>query len=155
MGMENIGGGDVFKLARDKPLAFIVAYTSDALRREWDGAINTVMYMAGKSSGEKAAKSLGKVESLEEAVEAVNKVLGGHWRMEVVEKEGKHYALFSDCLLRQMYRDAGIKDVHPLPFCYFHAGFIAGILEEILGRRVDLKPLSRGPERCFENLLLG
>lgn len=149
-----VGDNRVLSLARDDPIAFIVAYASEALRKEWDGAINTVMYMAGKSSGKEAAKSLGSASTLEEAVKRVNDAFGGHWRIDLVEKEGSRYAVFSECMLRGMYRSAGLDDVHPLPFCFFHAGFIAGILEEMLGRRVDLKPISRGAERCLEQIII-
>jgi len=141
-------------LAKEEPLAFMVAFVSEALRREWGDAINTVMYISGKDAAREIHVSESS-ESLEGAVEKLNSLLGGHWRMEVEEREGKRYAVFKQCRLRELYRKAGIGDGKPLPFCFFHAGFIAGILERTLGRRVDLKPISRGDDACIEELILG
>ncbi len=141
------------RLSREDPLAFITAFVSDALRKEWGVAINTIMYISGKDAARKLSPP-GRAGSLEEAIGMLNEMLGGHWGVRVAEKGGKRYAIFTECMLRKIYIKAGLRDGKPLPFCYFHAGFVAGMLEGILGRQVDLKPVSRGAESCLEELLL-
>jgi hypothetical protein len=41
-----------------------------------------------------------------------------------------------------------------LPTCYFHVGFFAGLLERILGKKVNLKILSKGPLSCVEQVII-
>ncbi len=146
---------EIKRLVREDPMAFIVSYTALALKNEWGRAMNTAMYIAGKESAAKIAEQLPRADGLEDAASKINSFFGNHWTLRLARKEGKTYAVFEKCMLRIMYAKAGIKGPEPLPFCYFHAGVVAGMLEVLTGMRVDIKPLSRGLENCLEEVVVG
>lgn len=62
--------------------------------------------------------------------------------------------VFDRCVLRDLYKRGRVELGEPLPTCYFHIGFCARILEKMLGKKVNLKAISKGPLSCVEQIII-
>ncbi len=137
-------------IARENPNEFILLAVALSLKNTWGPTANVALYSSGKELGKSLKLSFEKVDNLEEAFKEVEKALDNAWKGRL---EGDKL-IFEKCSLRELYKKGGVETNDPLPICYFHMGFFAGLLERILGKKVNLKLLSRGPLSCVEQVII-
>ena len=141
---------NLLSMARGDPSEFILLAISLSLKETWGSTANVALYRSGKELGKSLGIRFEKTLSLEEAVKELERILGNAWKGRL---EGDKL-VFDKCILRDLYRRGGVELDEPLPTCYFHIGFCAGVLERILGRKVNLKAMSRGPLSCVEQIIM-
>ncbi len=129
---------------------FFLLALSISLKENWGPAANVALYSSGKELGKSFGSKFRGAGSLEEAIESAKRALGGAWN---VKLDGNR--LISDkCFLKELYERGGFSPKEPLPTCYFLLGFCAGILEEALGKKVNMRVDSYGASSCIELVIM-
>jgi len=137
-------------MAKENPLEFVLLAVSLSLKNTWGPAANVALYSSGKELGRSLKLDIESCESLEDAKKEIENALGNAWKGQL---EGDKL-IFKECVLRNLYKRGGLEVNESLPTCYFHVGFCAGLLERILGKKVNLKILSKGPLSCVEQVII-
>ncbi len=137
-------------IAKENPSEFVLLAVSLSLKNTWGPAANVTLYSSGKELGKSLKLNIEKCSSLEEALKEIERTLGNAWKGRL---DGDKL-IFEECVLRDLYRRGGAKLSEPLPTCYFHMGFCAGILERIMRKKVNMKVLSKGPLSCVEQIII-
>ncbi|MFX0161999.1 MAG: hypothetical protein ACFE68_01505 [Candidatus Hodarchaeota archaeon] len=106
-----------------------------------------ILYGSGKSAGKKIGKTKELVGNLSEALNVVTEI---HNAIKLgMTDEGK--IVCNDCPFREMLEAAAL----PLGgvICSLGHGYIAGILQELTGKKIDIKTEHAGPNACLLNAL--
>lgn len=121
----------------------------------------SLSYNSGKSLARSLTKGMS-AGSIEEALRKVSEVFEGAWVVEVFERKhgekpsdprGTVYELvFRDCPIRQTCFREGVKQGEVL--CYLTHGVIAGAMENLLGKRVELDIEKPGANACLKKLIV-
>ncbi|MGB8646219.1 MAG: hypothetical protein WCF84_13355 [Anaerolineae bacterium] len=119
---------------------------------------NALMYQTGKDMGHIEGKKLDRTTDLGKALEMLTEAEQGVWDIElwkdvgaadyIFEEDGiqKAYVLFRECPMRQVCLTHGIKEDGVS--CRITHGLFAGMLSEVMGRKVDLHVVHAGPNAC-------
>ena len=150
VGGSEMDGNSLTSIAKENPSEFVLLAVSLSLKNTWGPTANVALYSSGKELGKSLNLDIRNVGSLEEAFSEIEKALNNAWKGRL---DGDKL-IFEECVLRELYRRGGIQSSEPLPTCYFHMGFCAGMLEKILGKKVNLKVLSKGPLSCVEQIII-
>ncbi len=141
---------DFASMVKENPIEFVLLAISLSLKNSWGPAANVALYSSGKELGKSLKLNIESCENLGDAIDEIEKALGNAWKSRLEDDK----LIFEECILRSLYKRGGIEDNEPLPTCYFHVGFCAGLLEKILGKKVNLKILSKGPLSCVEQVII-
>ncbi len=121
-------------------------------------AANALMYQTGKDLGKLEGEKLDKTDALAKALEMLMKVEKGVWQIELWKDRGvadytfeedgvtKAHLVFRECPIRQVCVAHGIKQDGVL--CRITHGLFAGMMGEVMGKKVDLHVEHPGPNAC-------
>lgn len=121
-------------------------------------AANALMYQTGKDMGKAEAKKLDKTDDLLKALEMLSAAEEGVWQIEPWKDVGvadyffqennvrKAYLVFHECPMRQVCLTHGVKMDGVI--CRITHGLFAGMLGEVMGKKVDLRVEHAGPNAC-------
>jgi predicted hydrocarbon binding protein len=128
---------------------------------------NSMAYVAGKRLGKKLSRNAEKTEDIEKALASVRAVLEANsclWQFETIMPKGRKSLIettedgdeilivFRDCMIRQSLFSFGHHQKGSL--CNMMFGFFSGALENITGRRSQLKIIHAGENACLKQLIL-
>ena len=131
------------------------------------GPANSMAYVAGKKLGKRFSKDAPKTQDIQQALEAVHQVLMDNhclWHfepfqpkqrpqlIESTEDGDELYLVFRDCMIRQSLFSFGHHQKGSL--CNMMFGFFAGALENIMGKRSQLKIEHAGENACLKKLII-
>ena len=107
-----------------------------------------ILYGSGKSAGKKIGKTREVAASLAEALNVVNEI---HNAIKLEPSENEKIVC-RDCPFREMLEAAAL----PLGgvICSLGHGYIAGMLQELTGKKMDLVMEHAGPNACLISVLL-
>jgi predicted hydrocarbon binding protein len=124
-----------------------------------------IIFNTGMEDGKFLGKNLPKTESVEEAVEEVNKAFEGVWKVEVFAEKGKDTPMFTDemgneamkivvheCPIRQAVLSHGMKQGGPI--CHLTNGNLCGMISEITGRKTGMEIEHAGPNSCLKRVYI-
>ncbi len=118
-----------------------------------------LMYITGKDLGREEGNRLDATEDIEEALESIYGPPGEVWHAtlwknaedeEYVFGEGlemKMHLLFSACPIREACLASGVRMDGVV--CQITHGYLAGALERIFERKVDIRTDHAGPGACM------
>lgn len=121
-------------------------------------AANALMYQTGKDMGRHEGKKLDKTDDVAKAFEMLMKAEEGVWQMELWKDDGvqdfvfdrdgmkKAHVIFRECPVRQVCLTHGIKMDGVV--CRITHGLFAGMMSEVMSKKVDLKVEHAGPNAC-------
>lgn len=129
-------------------------------------------FLAGKDLAKDAAKDFEKAdeflphltEDIEKALEELTDAFKGGWRCAVWHKKGVPQIrkneegntvidlVFRECVIRETLKEVNGEQKGPL--CRVASGFIAGVLEEVTGKKVELEIIHAGPRSCLKELTI-
>lgn len=119
---------------------------------------NVLMYQTGKDMGKIEGKKLDKSEDLAKAIGMLMDAKEGVWRIELWKDKGvadpffeeggvrKAHLVFTECPIRQVCMSRGIPQDGVI--CRITHGLFAGMIGEVLGKKVDLRVEHAGPNAC-------
>ncbi len=117
-----------------------------------------MMYQAGRDAGSSQREPFGRCADVEEALRMVLMEGDDIWLFEAWQEPGaedvwteangrsRAFFVFRRCPLLSLARNAG--SVPGGILCHTLHGYIAGSLENIVGRRVDVRVAHCGPRAC-------
>jgi len=107
-----------------------------------------ILYGSGKSAGKKIGKTREVAASLADALNVVNEI---HNAIKLEPSENGN-VVCRDCPFREMLEAAAL----PLGgvICSLGHGYMAGILQELTGKKVDVVTEHAGPNACLLSVLL-
>ncbi len=132
-----------------------LAHASDTLIGK---ASNALMYQTGKDLGRIEGKKLDKTDNIAKALDMLMSVEEGVWHIEpwkdtglddyTFEDEGikKARLIFRECPIRQVCMTHGVEQDRVI--CRITHGLFAGMMSEILGKKVDVHVEHAGPNAC-------
>jgi len=141
-----------------KALMKIVASLGHASDTLIGKAANTLMYQTGKDLGRLEGAKLDKTDDISKALDMIAKAEDGVWEIEPWKDEGvsdfifeeggahKAYLIFKECPIRQVCMAHGIKQDGII--CRITHGLFAGIIGEVMDKKVDLHVEHAGPNAC-------
>jgi predicted hydrocarbon binding protein len=141
-----------------KALMKIVASLSHASDTLIGKAANTLMYQTGKDLGKIEGAKMDKTDDLSKALDMIAKAEEGVWEIELWKDKGvadyifedggvrKAYLVFKDCPIRQVCMTHGVKQDEVI--CRITHGLFAGIMGEVMEKKVDLHVEHAGPNAC-------
>ncbi|HMK56685.1 MAG TPA: hypothetical protein VK448_08625 [Dissulfurispiraceae bacterium] len=121
-------------------------------------AANALMYQTGKDLGKIEGKKLDKSDDLETALKMLMKAEEGVWQIDPWKDEGaadyifeegnvkKARLVFRECPVRQVCMTHGVEQDKVI--CRITHGLFAGMMGEILGKKVDVHVEHAGPNAC-------
>ncbi|HMK60232.1 MAG TPA: hypothetical protein VK452_03690 [Dissulfurispiraceae bacterium] len=121
-------------------------------------AANALMYQTGKDLGKIEGKKLDKSDDLETALKMLMKAEEGVWQIDPWKDEGasdyifeegnvkKARLIFRECPVRQVCMTHGVEQDKVI--CRITHGLFAGMMGEILGKKVDVHVEHAGPNAC-------
>jgi predicted hydrocarbon binding protein len=121
-------------------------------------AANALMYQAGKDMGKTEGKKLDKTNDLAKALEMLMHAEEGVWFAELWKDQGQNdfviqnngissaCVIFRECPIRQVCLSHGTKMDGVI--CRITHGLFAGMLGEVMNKKVDLKVEHAGPNAC-------
>ncbi len=121
-------------------------------------AAKALMYQSGKEMGKAEAKKLDRTDDLLKALAMLDDAEHGVWHIEpwaddgatsyIVEQDSSKIArlIFRECPIRQVCLTHGIPQDGAL--CRITHGLFAGMMGEIMDKRVELKVEHPGPNAC-------
>jgi predicted hydrocarbon binding protein len=145
-------------------LSALTAALSKASGKLLGRSANSIMYLSGSDMGKEEGQKLDRTDDLAQAVElAMNAELGG-WHIElwqdadqanlIVNEEGfdRAWIIFRECPVRQVCL------AHDVPMgealCQLSHGYFAGVMSQILDKKVDLHLEHAGINVCKKQLRL-
>jgi len=94
---------------------------------------------AGRRLGKRTKEKLGRIESIEEALDTLiyhtGALHGYNIEIDHIE-DGRIYINVLNCFVRNILRDRGLATESPL--CGITCGYIKGALNELTGKKVDV-----------------
>ncbi|NLI99270.1 hypothetical protein GX441_11515 [bacterium] len=141
-----------------KALMKIVASLSHASDTLIGKAANTLMYQTGKDLGKIEGAKMDKTDDLSKALDMIAKAEEGVWEIELWKDKGvadyvfedagvrKAYLVFKECPIRQVCMTHGVKQDEVI--CRITHGLFAGIMGEVMEKKVDLHVEHAGPNAC-------
>jgi len=132
-----------------------LAHASDTLIGK---ASNALMYQTGKDLGKLEGKKLDKTDDIVRALEMLMRAEEGVWHIEpwkntesesfIYDEDGirKARLIFRECPIRQVCMTHGIEQDKVI--CRITHGLFAGMMSEILGKKVDVHVEHAGPNAC-------
>ncbi len=122
-------------------------------------------FIAGRNLAKDVARDVGveQTEDVENALEQLANAFKGGWKFVVWHKKGVPQIrkengntvidlVFRECVIRETLKEVNGEQQGPL--CRVASGFIAGLLEEITGKRVELEIIHAGPRSCLKELTI-
>ena len=121
-------------------------------------AAKALMYQTGKDMGKIEGKKLDRTNDLSKAIDMLMKAEEGVWFIEpwlddgatnfIFQEDGisKARVVFRECPIRQVCVTHGTKQDGVI--CRITHGLFAGMLTEVMSRRVELKVEHPGPNAC-------
>lgn len=121
-------------------------------------AANALMYQTGKDLGRIEGKKLDKTDDLVKALDMMMKAEEGVWQIEPWKDEGspdyifeengikKARLIFRECPVRQVCMTHGVQQDKVI--CRITHGLFAGMMGEVLGKKVDVHVEHAGPNAC-------
>ncbi len=121
-------------------------------------AAKALMYQSGKEMGKAEAKKLDRTDDLLKALAMLDEAERGVWHIEpwaddgassfIVEQDGSHVAhlIFRECPIRQVCLTHGIAQDGAI--CRITHGLFAGMMGEIMNKRIEVKVEHAGPNAC-------
>jgi predicted hydrocarbon binding protein len=121
-------------------------------------AAKALMYQSGKEMGKAEGKKLDRTDDLLKALAMLDDAEQGVWQIEpwaddgatsyIAEQDGSKVAhlIFRECPIRQVCLTHGIPQDGAL--CRITHGLFAGMMGEIMGRKVEVKVEHAGPNAC-------
>jgi len=121
-------------------------------------AANALMYQTGKDLGKIEGKKLDKTDDLVKALGMLMKAEEGVWQIDpwkdgenpdyFFEENGvkKSHLIFRECPVRQVCMTHGVEQDRVI--CRITHGLFAGMMGEILGKKVDIHVEHAGPNAC-------
>ena len=119
---------------------------------------NALMYQTGKDMGKTEGKKLDKTGDLGTALKMLMDVEKGVWEIELWKDEGatdyffveegvtKAYTVFRECPIRQVCLTHGL--VQDGVICRITHGLFAGMMSEVMSKKVDVHVTHAGPNSC-------
>lgn len=119
---------------------------------------NVLMYQSGKDMGKIEGRKLDKTEDLSKAIQMLLSAKEGVWRIELWKDKGaadyffeeggarKAHLVFMECPIRQVCLSRGVQQDGVI--CRITHGLFAGMMGEVMGRKVDLRVEHAGPNSC-------
>ncbi len=132
-----------------------LAHASDTLIGK---ASNALMYQTGKDLGRIEGKKMDKTDDLVKALEMLMSAEEGVWHIEpwkdkgvadyIYEEDGvkKARLIFGECPIRQVCMTHGVEQDKVI--CRITHGLFAGMMSEVLGKKVDVHVEHAGPNAC-------
>lgn len=132
-----------------------LAHASDTLIGK---ASNALMYQTGKDLGRIEGKKLDKTEDIAKALEMLMKAEEGVWQIALWKDNGvtdyifeengikKARLVFGECPIRQVCMTHGTEQDKVI--CRITHGLFAGMMGEVLGKKVDIHVEHAGPNAC-------
>jgi hypothetical protein len=119
-----------------------------------------LIYQNSRDLGIKEGKKLDRADNLATAMEVIKKSPWGEvWSIELWRDQGQSADTFIDekgqqsawlvwreCPVRQVCRSEGVAQVGVM--CHISYRMFAGILSSVLDNKVDITPVSVGPNAC-------
>ena len=117
-----------------------------------------LIFNTGVEEGRRLAQDMKKTNALLPAVEEVNEAYAGVWSIELRKTEGDSYfyeddldqpsvnIIVRDCPVRAAVTNNGMHQCGPI--CYLTNGYLAGMLEVLMGEKVGIEILHAGPLAC-------
>ncbi len=121
-------------------------------------AAKALMYQSGKEMGKVEAKKLDRTDDLLKALAMLDEAERGVWHIEpwvddgassfIVEQDGSKIAhlIFRECPIRQVCLTHGVPQDGAI--CRITHGLFAGMMGEIMSKRIELKVEHAGPNAC-------
>ncbi len=121
-------------------------------------AAKALMYQSGKEMGKTEAKKMDRTDDLTKAIAMLDEAERGVWHIEpwaddgapsyIVEQEGAKIAhlIFRECPIRQVCLTHGIAPDGAI--CRITHGLFAGMIGEIMSKKIELKVEHAGPNAC-------
>ena len=132
-----------------------LAHASDTLIGK---ASNALMYQTGKDLGRIEGKKLDKSDDIITALDMLMKAEEGVWHIEPWKDQGvddyiyeegglkKARLIFGECPIRQVCMTHGVEQDKVI--CRITHGLFAGMMSEVLGKKVDVHVDHAGPNAC-------
>jgi predicted hydrocarbon binding protein len=121
-------------------------------------AANALMYQTGKDLGKIEGAKLDRTDDLNTALGMLTEAEQGVWQVDLWKDKSqkeyittengvmKAYLIFRECPIRQVCVAHGIKQDGVI--CRITHGIFAGMIGEIMGKKVDLHVEHPGPNAC-------
>lgn len=148
---------DVYK-RNIKALVRILASLSHASESLIGKAANALMYQTGKDLGKIQGDKLDKTKDLGKALDMLMDAEKGVWHIELWKDKKEAGYIFGDDLVKKAYlifRECPIREVcmtHGIEqngvICRITHGLFAGMIGEVMDRKVDLLVEHTGPNAC-------
>ncbi|MFW9918597.1 MAG: hypothetical protein ACFFED_03290 [Candidatus Thorarchaeota archaeon] len=122
-----------------------------------------LIFNTGVEEGRRLAQDMNKTNALLPAIDLVNEAYEGVWSIEL-RKNGDDQSYFYEDDLNQpsvniMVRDCPVRTagtnngMHQCgPICYLTNGYLAGMLEVLMGEKVGIEILHAGPLACKKRI---
>jgi hypothetical protein len=148
---------DVYK-RNIKALVRILASLSHASESLIGKAANALMYQTGKDLGKIQGDKLDKTKDLGKAIDMLMDAEKGVWHIELWKDKGeddyifgddnvkKAYLIFRECPIREVCMTHGIEQNGVI--CRITHGLFAGMIGEVMDKKVDLLVEHTGPNAC-------
>ena len=148
---------DVYK-RNIKALVRILASLSHASESLIGKAANALMYQTGKDLGKIQGDKLDKTKDLDKALDMLMDAEKGVWHIELWKDKGeadyifgddevkKAYLIFRECPIREVCMTHGIEQNGVI--CRITHGLFAGMIGEVMDKKVDLLVEHTGPNAC-------
>jgi hypothetical protein len=141
-----------------KALVRILASLSHASESLIGKAANALMYQTGKDLGKIQGDKLDKTKDLGKAIGMLMDAEKGVWHIELWKDKGeadyifgddkvkKAYLIFRECPIREVCMTHGIEQNGVI--CRITHGLFAGMIGEVMDKKVDLLVEHTGPNAC-------
>ncbi len=121
-------------------------------------AAKALMYQSGKEMGKAEGKKLDRTDDLLKALDMLEEAEHGVWHIEpwtddgasdfIVNENGsmKAHLIFRECPIRQVCLTHSIAQDGAI--CRITHGLFAGMIGEVMGKKVELRVEHPGPNAC-------
>jgi len=117
-----------------------------------------LIFNTGVEEGRRLAEDMKKTNALLPAIDEVNEAYAGVWSIELRKNDDDTYfyddnldrpsvnIIVRDCPVRSAVTENGMHQCGPI--CYLTNGYLAGMLEVLMGEKVGIEILHAGPLAC-------
>lgn len=136
---------------------------SETLHNLLGRSANAPAFIAGKNLAKDMTQDIERTDDIEKALAQLEEAFKGEWRCVVWHKRGVPQIrkengntvidlVFRECVIRETLKEVNGGRMGPL--CRVAYGVIAGILEEITGKKVELEIIHAGPRACLKRVTI-
>ncbi|MFQ6050554.1 MAG: hypothetical protein ACE5K4_02560 [Candidatus Hydrothermarchaeota archaeon] len=136
--------------AKLNALTILVGGLSRSMEAVMGKGGRAVAYKMGRDGGKRIAKKLGKAESIKEAITKLTSEIGDLYDIEIKENGDEIELTTNYCYIREVIKKrqaVGLKPAGTL--CRVTRGYLESVIEEMTGKKVQLKLIESDLEKDF------